>query len=200
MKRFTMILLTACTAGMLQAQVNGDEAAAFAGVAAQTAKTNSEAMAALVKTAGTLSERDMDFMNEAAQGDMMEVKLAELAQKNGSSAAVKQLAQQMITDHTASGRELRSLAEKKGVTLPATISAKQQKAYDKMAKMTGTDFDKTYAKCMAKDHKMDICAYKKEAKKGSDTDVTAFASRTVPTLENHEALAKSTCKSIKEKK
>jgi len=195
------MILLACAGSMVQAQVNGDEAAMFASAAGESAKINNAAtQEVLKKTVGTVSARDMDFMNEAAQGNMMEVKLGELAEKNATSTVVKQLAQQIVTDHTAGNKELKALADKKGVTLPAAISAKQQKAYDKMAKMSGKDFDKAYAKCMTKDHKKDICAYKKEAKKGSDTDVTSLAARTVPTLENHEALAKSACKSVKEEK
>jgi putative membrane protein len=38
---------------------------------------------------------------------------------------------------------------------------------------------------MVNDHKKDIAAFKKESTDGTDANVKAFATKTLPTLENH---------------
>jgi putative membrane protein len=148
----------------------------------------------------TLSERDTKFMAAAAEGNMMEIKLAELAQTNGTSQEVKDLGMKIKTDHTKSQEELQALAAQKNVTLPTAMNEKAQKHYDSMAKKQGQDFDKTYTKCMVMDHKKDICKFKKEAKKGDDAGVKAWAANTVPVLEQHKQMSETTCKAVKKNK
>ncbi|MGZ4035948.1 MAG: DUF4142 domain-containing protein [Bacteroidia bacterium] len=147
----------------------------------------------------TLSDKDKKFVNEAAEGGLMEVRLGELAETNGSSADVKNLGKQMISDHSKGNSELKTLAAKKNITLPSALNEKEQKAYDKLASLKGEDFDKAYTKCMVKDHKKDICEFKKQAKKGDDADVKTWAANTIPVLENHKMLSEETCKKIKHK-
>src|SRR6185312_3453591 len=133
--------------------------------------------------AQTLSEKDKKFIKEAAQGNAMEVKLGQLAQTNGSSAEVKSLGQQMVADHSKSGEDLKLLAQKKNIIVPYGLSEKEQMAYDKLSKKQGVEFDKAYTKCMVKDHKKDICEFKREAKHGSDDEVKNWASNTISVLE-----------------
>jgi putative membrane protein len=58
-----------------------------------------------------------------------------------------------------------------------------QKERDKLMGLHGADFDKEFAKYMAKDHKKDIADYEKAAKmKG---DVGKLAQETLPTLHKH---------------
>ena len=101
----------------------------------------------------------------------------------------KSLGKQMITDHSKANNQLISLAQKKNAAVPSGLSEKGQKIYDKLSKKQGADFDKAYSKCMVKDHKEDICVFKKEAKKGSDEDVKNWASNTLPTLEHHKQMS-----------
>jgi putative membrane protein len=47
-------------------------------------------------------------------------------------------------------------------------------------------------KDMVKDHKKDVSAFRKEAKGAKDADVKSFAAQTLPTLEDHLAMAQKT--------
>jgi putative membrane protein len=144
--------------------------------------------------------KDSKFAVCAADGGMLEIKLAELAQTNASSASVKQFANTMITDHGKANQELKALAADKKISLPSKLSDKSQKTYDWFAKMKGEDFDKAYSKCMTRDHKMDICEFEKEAKKGKDPEMKKWAADKVPVLKGHYEMAKNTCKEVKGKK
>lgn len=143
------------------------------------------------------SDRDRKFAREVAEDGLMEIKLGELAQSKGTTAEVKTLGSHMITDHTKANNELRSLAIKKNIPLPTALSDKGQKTYEKLSKKEGKKFDKCYTRMMVKDHKKEICKFKKQAKKGEDAELRSWASTTIPTLEHHKEMSKEACKSMK---
>jgi len=133
--------------------------------------------------ADSLSAQDRQFMEEAATGGMMEVHLGHLAVERGMSQAVKNFGQRMVTDHGKGSNELKALAKQKGVSLPA--EEPKMAASTRLAKLSGADFDKAYARDMVEDHQKDIAAFEKEAASGSDPDVKSWASKTLPTLRSH---------------
>jgi putative membrane protein len=61
--------------------------------------------------------------------------------------------------------------------------------YDKMSKLSDDRFDREFAKQMVADHKKDIKAYEKEAKKNDAAG--AYAKETLPTLKKHLETAQS---------
>ena len=61
---------------------------------------------------------DISFVEEAANANLTEVKMSELAMNQSSTASVKDLAQQMITDHTKAFEALKTMATSKGIVLP----------------------------------------------------------------------------------
>lgn len=142
-------------------------------------------------------EDDTKFAVAAADGGMLEVQLGQLAQTNGSSAQVKQLGQMMIDDHSKANEELKATAAQKNITLPATLSEKNQQKYDELSKKTGADFDKAYASAMVDDHEKDVDEFKKEASDGKDADLKNWAAGKVPVLEHHLEMAKSTKDAVK---
>jgi putative membrane protein len=152
-----------------------------------------------VQAQNSLSEKDKKFIKQVAQGSLMEVRLGKLAQTNGSSSEVKDLGQHMITDHSKAEKELKSLAQRKNVAVLDNLSKKEQKAYDRLSKKQGTDFDKAYTKCMVKDHKKDICEFKKEAKHGTDPDLKDWASSKVTVLEHHKQMSIDACNAVRKK-
>lgn len=132
---------------------------------------------------------DQNFMMKAAQGGMAEVKLGQLATQNGQSQAVKDFGQKMVDDHSKAGDELKGLADRKTVTLPADLDAKDQATYDRLSKLNGVTFDRAYMKDMVMDHRKDIADFQHEANDGQDPDVKAWAGKTLPTLREHLRLA-----------
>jgi putative membrane protein len=58
-----------------------------------------------------------------------------------------------------------------------------------MAKLSGKEFDRTYAKMMVDDHKKAVALFKEQAEKGEDAEVRQAAATTLPTLEEHLQMA-----------
>ena len=140
---------------------------------------------------GSLNSQDSKFLMEAAMGGLMEVELGRVAAQQGSSAAVKEFGQRMVDDHSAANTELMSLATSKGVTLPTALDEKNQEHVTKLSAMSGADFDRAYMKMMVSDHVKDVSEFEKQSTKGTDPDLKAFASKALPTLQEHLKLAKS---------
>jgi putative membrane protein len=147
-------------------------------------------------SAKTSMAGDSRFAKEAAQGGMAEVKLGQLAQDKGSNDAVKSFGKRMVDDHSKAGDKLKGAASKENVTLPTDISAKDQAIYDRLSKLSGTAFDRAYAKDMVKDHQTDVAAFQKEANGGKSDSLKSFASETLPTLQDHLKEAKEMMKAV----
>jgi putative membrane protein len=97
----------------------------------------------------------------------------------------------MVTDHSKANDELKALAHKLNITLPDSISSDESKTRDDLAKKSGADFDKDYVNDMVDDHKKDVKAFEDAAKNCKDSDLKAFANKTLPTLKMHlEAIEK----------
>lgn len=145
--------------------------------------------------AASLSATDRQFVMKAAQGGKMEVELAQLGVEQASSEAVKNFAQRLVTDHTNANQELMQIASRKGVQIPEA-SMNKNKDKEKFAKMQGAAFDRAFMQHMVKDHQKDIAMFEKESNSGSDPDVKAFASKTLPTLREHLEQARSVASSV----
>jgi putative membrane protein len=132
---------------------------------------------------------DNEFMMKVAESGMAEVELGQLALKQASSEDVKKFAQRMVDDHSKANEELKSLAASKTVTLPTAASQKHRAMIDRMAKLSGAEFDREYMKHMVKSHESGVALFEKQVQKGTDTETKAWAEKTLPTLREHKTMA-----------
>lgn len=121
---------------------------------------------------------------------MMEVQSSELAMNTSSNQAVKDFAKMMIDDHTKANNELKSLATTKGINLPTALGPEHKAKYDELAAKKGADFDKAYVATMDMDHEKTVQSFKDYSQTGTDADMKAWASKTLPTLEHHAMMVK----------
>jgi putative membrane protein len=133
---------------------------------------------------------DKRFMMYAARDSIFHVEAGKLAVERGSSEGVKKFGQHAIDHHTQLNDELMQLASKKGVMLPKKMGKKEQESLDKIAKLSGPDFDKAYLEMEIKDHSKDLSAFQKEAKEAKDPDVKAWAAKSVEAIEEHLKMAR----------
>jgi putative membrane protein len=139
---------------------------------------------------------DQAFVTEAAKGGMAEVELGKLAAEKATNDDVKKFGQRMADDHSKANDELKSIASKKNITLPTDIDAKDKALRDRLMKLSGAAFDRAYMRAMVSDHVKDVSAFKRESQAGKDADVKAFAAKTLPTLEDHLTLARTTDRQV----
>lgn len=179
MLRRTMMMMSACAlAGLM-----------IGGVDASAAQKHAK---------GTAAAMDAHtFVDHAAQDGLAEVALGKMAAEKAASADVKEFGQRMVDDHSKANDELGKLASSKGITAPTEVTNPKHKALmDRLEKLSGKEFDRAYIQAMVGDHEHAVGAFQSFAAHGQDADLKAWAAKTLPTLQEHERLAKTTAASI----
>jgi putative membrane protein len=109
----------------------------------------------------------------AAQTDMLEANLGQLAGTQASSQGVKDYAQMLVTDHTDDYTQLGVVAGKDNLVVPKALDA----AHDKMIALF-----------------KNLQVYTKEATDAQSADLKAYANQTLATLQKHLDGAKNLAK------
>jgi putative membrane protein len=130
-------------------------------------------------------ERDAEFLVNAAEINLEEIHLGQLAQKNSQTFYVKELGKMMEEKHSKSLNDLNALAQSKMITIPNTPTEKTQDVYGKLNKKTGIDFDKTYVDMMVSKHKDAISTFEKASANSDDMDIRNWATNSLPELRSH---------------
>ncbi|HVZ20401.1 MAG TPA: DUF4142 domain-containing protein [Vicinamibacterales bacterium] len=155
----------------------------------QPAGQSSKAQPPAITSSGS---EDIEFILDAAKGGKAEVELGKLAEQRAKNDEVKKFGQRMVEDHMKANDQLKSIAESKSITLPEDLSAKDKALMQRLEKLNGAAFDRAYMNAMVSDHRTDVNEFKKESNSGRDPQVKAFASSTLPTLEDHLQQARTT--------
>jgi putative membrane protein len=125
------------------------------------------------------------FAMKAAEGGMLEVKLAQLAQQKSQDQQIKDLAKQIEQDHTQANQQLTDVAKRKNIDLPNDLKGECSETYQAFQQLDGKDFDNAFLLHNVKDHLKDIAMFQKEAQNGTDQDIKQWASQTLPHLQHH---------------
>jgi putative membrane protein len=155
-----------------------------------------ESASAAADAHSKLAPADMSFMKKAAHSGMVEVELAKMAQEKASSGEVKEYARKLESDHSKANEELKTIARDASVTLPSSAARKYRRSEKRLAKLSGPEFDREYIGHMVRDHRMAVAEFKRHANSGQDQDLRQFASKAIPTLEEHLKLAEQIQASI----
>lgn len=143
----------------------------------------SRVQAAPANSAASPSPEVKEFITDAIQGDLSEVKLGALAEKNGGAARVRDFGKTLVIDHTQAEQQAKATAQQVGVTPPAQPTAAAQSEYDKLSKLNGAAFDREFVGYMVKDHQDDIRKFTAEANESGPT--STLAEEQLPTLRKH---------------
>jgi len=137
-----------------------------------------------------LSDLDRQFVIDAAQGGMAEVRLSQLALQRSTNPEVKQFAQQMIQEHTRANEELMQLAIQKGITPPTDVGPKYEAAMMRLMELSGASFDQAYMnEGGINAHLENTAVYQRQVGLGEDPDLKAFAARILPRVQGHLEMA-----------
>jgi putative membrane protein len=136
------------------------------------------------------------FAPTAAQGGMAEVEMGRLALQRAADPAVKDFGQRMVMDHSRAGAELKTIASKKNIQLPGEVTSEQKSTMDKLANLSGAEFDKQYMSEMLKDHEADAKEFQTQANEGTDADIKGFAAKVLPIIQDHLQMARDVAKKV----
>ena len=142
----------------------------------------------------TCSAGDQKFVDFAAQTDMTEAHLGQVAQDKAESQGVKDYAQMLNTDHTKDYGMLQAAAQKAGCTVPQGLDAKHNTLIAPLEKLKGKTFDTRFIHTMVTGHEQAIAEYKKEANDLQNADLKTYAQTALPVLQKHLDGAKDLAK------
>jgi len=158
----------------------------------QTALVAAFAMAALsgaYAASNNLSHADKQFVKKAAEAGAAEVDAGRLATQHAGTDEVKKFGEHMQQDHSKANDELKQIAQNKGIAVADSPDRSHQRLAHRLEKMDGAQFDRTYMRENVKDHKKAVALFQKEANRGKDPDLRAFAQKTLPELQQHLQMA-----------
>lgn len=134
---------------------------------------------------------DQQFVDFAAQTDMVEANLGQLAQTAAADQAVKDYAQMLVTDHTKDLQMLQQAASQAHLKVPDAIDAEHNKAMiEPFQKLKGAAFDRRYVAEMVAGHTKAIAVYRAEASNDENPALQSYATEALPVLEKHLSGAK----------
>jgi len=132
-----------------------------------------------------LSTPEKTFVEKAAKGNFAEVELGKLASQKSNNAQVKAFGQQMINDHSKANDNLKPIADSAHFQWPAQLTGEPKTLYDRLAKLSGPQFDKLYVQAMVQDHQKDAGEYRTESTKAKDPQLKTYITQTLPVVEQH---------------
>ncbi len=144
-------------------------------------------------------EKDAQFLVNAAEISLEEIKLGELAQRNGSMEDVKKLGAMMVQDHSKALSDLTAFASKKSITIPTSPTNNALSAYKNLSEKTASKFDKEYCDMMVIGHKDAISAFEKASTDANDPDIRLLAAEKLPLLRahlDHAIVCQKKCESV----
>lgn len=129
---------------------------------------------------------DQQFVDMAAQTDMVEANLGQLAQTASDDQAVKDYGKMLVTDHTNDYEQLKAAAKQANLTVPTAIDAEQNKTMiGPFQHLKGKAFDHKYITEMIAGHTRAIDVYKKEAADAQNDAIKSYAATALPVLQKH---------------
>jgi len=134
---------------------------------------------------------EQDFVQLAAQSNLYEIQLSELAVDQGRDTLVRAFAQQMVDEHGTAQDELRAIANQyKLAGWPDALSANQQSVFDSLSEAEGFQFDTKFMEAQISLHQNSVGIFEKGAK-SNNADVKGYANKYLNAIRMHLQMADS---------
>ena len=142
-----------------------------------------------------VSSADKSFMNKAADDDMIEANIGQMAESRAAKADVRDFAKTLADDHSRAYGELLQLANTTGDKVPRGIDIRRDRTAAQLTHLKGARFDRAFLSDEIASHEKAIAAFRREAAHGSNPEVKAMASQMIPVLQKHLDMARRMAKS-----
>ena len=159
---------------------------ALAACGQQTTATNETETPPADAAPAAASMSAADFVQRAANADAFEIQSSELAAQRGARQDVKDFAAMMVRDHSATSRELASLAPQ--INLPAPtpqLDAAKQGQIDDLRGQSGQAFDNAYVSAQVAAHTEAVRLFESFVAGAEAGPLRDWASTTLPKLREH---------------
>lgn len=132
------------------------------------------------------------FLRDAIEGNFAEIRMGELAQKNGQSGGIKTFGEALQNEHRDANSKALEAARSLGIDPPTGPGAMANAASEQLAKLTGPEFDRAFARHIIADHRKAIEKYEQASKRQDAAG--SYATATLQVLRKHLQTAEDLAK------
>jgi putative membrane protein len=149
------------------------------------------AVAALALAFGSAGQsNDQEFVKEAVQGNIAELRLGELAAQRAENENVRKFGETLRVEHHAGLQRATAVAKSLKIEPPTEPTTEARGTYEGLAQLSGGQFDAAFVSHMVVAHEAEIAKYSRNA--NSDHDgVAALVAEAMPKLKAHLATAQA---------
>jgi len=135
-------------------------------------------------------------LKEAAQMNSATIKFGQLAAQKAENPELKKFGEEIEKDHTKAQGKLEAIAKKHDVVLPTSLDAKCQEELTKLQGLSGSEFDKEFAKGAVQGHAMGIAHLEKESTEAKDGDIAQYSKDMLAQMKRHQEKARQVAKAV----
>jgi predicted outer membrane protein len=163
---------------------------AAAGTAANTTSN------ATSNTAAALPVASAEFLATAHQSGLAEIAVARLAAERATNPEVRRFAQMLVADHTMSNASISQLLQSQNARPNTTATQEQSAAQQRLAALTGAEFDRAYLALNLEAHQRSVLLFMKQVQGGTNAQALSYARNMLPLLQTHLAMTEELYASI----
>ena len=146
------------------------------------------------------AQTDAELLVEVAEISLEEIKLGQLAQRNGQVMDIRELGKRLEKAHGEYLETLKELGRKKLVILPLTLNGKAQHLFEKLQKMPKNAFDKAYCHQTVAAHRQAIRKFEAIVQNNNDADIKQWGDLTLKGLQAQLSYAEMYLRKFEKKK
>ena len=139
---------------------------------------------------GTTSSRaevaaDSNFIRDAVAGNLLEVRLGTIARDKAADGDVKAFGRRMVSQHSTMRDQWRDLARRYEVNTTLSLDPAVEEAANKLATLSGAEFDRAYLSEMVQAHQADIAKFQQASSSADAPVVRQLATNALPAMQQH---------------
>ncbi|WP_205500486.1 DUF4142 domain-containing protein [Rufibacter psychrotolerans] len=137
----------------------------------------------------TTTQAEREFVENAASGGQLRLQLSELAQQKTSNLEVREFARLLAKQQTTTRSELRDIAQQLRITYPTELKQAHKAVYDRVAGLSGSDFDRSYVREVEQSFLQDISVYQNAGSATTNFALRGHILKTTPIMQGQLRLA-----------
>jgi predicted outer membrane protein len=132
-----------------------------------------------------VSGLDERWLTVHIETNLFEIAGGQAAESKATTPAVRELAAELVRDHTAALEQAQAVATKVHVAIPDRPAPLQEWALRAVQQFGGVDFDRWFADLQVEGHRQAIVEASTEADRGCNRKVRGLAEASLPVLREH---------------
>jgi putative membrane protein len=139
---------------------------------------------------------DSKFIHEVVAGELMEVRLGQIAAKRATNPEVKQYGQRMVTDHQRLENQWTDMASKHGMPIKPALGSRHRAKVTYVQSAAPKVFDREFMTMVIGTHEDEVPYFENEGMSAHSEPVRKLVAYELPILREHLLDAKRIGKSV----